>query len=64
MCDTEHENLRNIAAFVVLITIITSLALLSLSSGLKSSWFILPGKDEYIISTMSWFSRSVVSDSV
>ena len=52
MCDTEHENLRNIAAFVIIITIITSLALLSLSSGLKSSWFILPGKDEYIISTM------------
>ena len=52
MCDTEHEHLRNIAAIVVVITIITSLALLSSSSGLKLSWFILPGKDEYMISTM------------
>ena len=51
MYDFEHENLRNIAAIVV-ITIITSLALLSSSSGLKLSWFILPGKDEYIISAM------------
>lgn len=52
MCDIEHENLRNTVAIVVVITIITSLELLLSSFRLKLSWFVLPEKDEFIISTM------------
>lgn len=47
----EHENLRNIAAIVITIAYITSSFIIIISE-LKLSWFILPGKDEYIISAM------------